>query len=206
MKIKLQDVIDLYEKYCLIYRRNISYSKYNALGKEFSDLVSNKKSDSLLLRESLLEHVGNLPVVAIFLYPYLEHREEIDLGKVLTMLAIHDIGELVVGDEHPHKKTDEHIDKEKDAALGLLHTNYHDMFCEYEDRNTLEAKFAKSVDVFSTFLSDQILPKNLVKERFRIHDFSWRVIEEKRYEIFAWDSFLKDLFVEVVERYKAIEG
>jgi hypothetical protein len=149
--------------------------------------------------------VGNLPVVATFLYPYLEQKENIDLGRVLTMLAIHDIGETVVGDGHPHRKTQEHIESEYHAALGLLSESYHRILDEYEARESFDAKYAKAVDVFSTFLSDQLHPPVMVQTRLRMHGFSWQEIEEKRYKVFEWDSFLRELFLEVIKRYKVIE-
>jgi 5'-deoxynucleotidase YfbR-like HD superfamily hydrolase len=199
-------LVELHKNYSLIHRRNISYDKYAVLEK-LGLLESQKITvDQSIVRESLLEHVGNLPLVATFLYPYLEQKENIDLGRVLTMLAIHDIGETVVGDAHPHRKTQEHIESEYKAALELLSESYHSLLNEYEAWESLDAKFAKAVDVFSTFLSDQLHPPAAVQARLKIHGFSWQEIEEKRYKVFEWDTFLKEFFAEVVERYKAIES
>jgi HD domain len=199
-------IIELHKNYSLIHRRNVSYDKYVVLEK--CGLLESQKVtvDQPIISESLLEHVGNLPVVATFLYPHLEQKEKIDLGRVLTMLAIHDIGEVVVGDGHPHRKTQEHIESEYQAALGLLSPNYHQLLDEYETRESLDAKYAKAVDVFSTFLSDQLHPPTMVRTRLRMHGFSWQEIEEKRFKIFEWDAFLKELFWEVVSRYKTIES
>ncbi|MBP9686840.1 MAG: hypothetical protein KBD66_03520 [Candidatus Doudnabacteria bacterium] len=80
------------------------------------------------------------------------------------------------------------------------------MFDEYEAWESFDAKFAKAVDVFATFLTDQLLPPAMVKARFSAHGFSWQVFEEKRYAVFAWDSFLKELFAEVITRFKIIES
>ncbi len=199
-------IIELHKDYSLIHRRNVSYDKYVVL--ENLGLIKSHKItvDQPIISESLLEHVGNLPVVATFLYPHLEQKEKIDLGRVLTMLAIHDIGETVVGDGHPHTKTREHIESEYQAALGLLSENYHKLLDEYEARESLDAKYAKAVDVFSTFLSDQLHPPTMVQTRLKMHGFSGQEIEEKRSKIFAWDAFLRVLFLEVVKRYKIIES
>lgn len=43
--------------------------------------------DDVVVRESLMEHVGSLPVLATALYPYI-HDNEVNLGDTLTMLAI----------------------------------------------------------------------------------------------------------------------
>lgn len=56
-----------------------------------------------LVRETLIEHVAILPILATALYPYI-NDSEVDLGEALIMLAIHDIGELVVGDENVFTK------------------------------------------------------------------------------------------------------
>ncbi|MBP9686841.1 MAG: HD domain-containing protein [Candidatus Doudnabacteria bacterium] len=93
----LNALIKLHKDYALVHRRAISYDKYKIL-----DITS---VDQTRILESLLEHVGSLPVVATFLYPYLEQKEKVDLGRTLTMLAIHDIGEIIVGDAHSHRKT-----------------------------------------------------------------------------------------------------
>ena len=199
-------LIELHKNYCLIHRRNISYDKYKVL-EELGLLESQKIAvDQPIISESLLEHVGNLPMVATFLYPYLEQKERIDLGRVLTMLAIHDIGETVVGDEHPYMKTSEHKESEYQAAKSLLSESYYYLLDEYEARETLDAKYAKAVDVFSTFLSDQLHSPIMVQTRLKMHGFSWQEIEEKRYGIFEWDLFLRELFLEVVRRYKTIES
>jgi len=41
-------------------------------------------------------HVGHLPVIASYLHQFCEHKDSIDLGRTLMMLAIHDIGETIV--------------------------------------------------------------------------------------------------------------
>lgn len=199
-------LVELYKSYSLVHRRNLSYDKYAVLGN--MGLLESQRiaPDQPVVCESLLEHVGNLPVVATFLYPHLEQRDRINLGRVLTMLAIHDIGETIVGDGHPHRKTQEEAKVEYKAALSLLSESYHKLLAEYEAWETLDARYAKAVDVFSTFLSDQLQPPKMVQTRLKIHGFSWQEVEKKRYEVFEWDAFLKGLFSEVIKRYQGIES
>lgn len=82
--------------------------------------------DDNLIQESLIEHVGSLPIIAVFLHPYLEI--DVDLGKVLTMLAIHDIGETVLGDELTFTKSNLSGDLEYIEGKKLLHQNYHKLY------------------------------------------------------------------------------
>ena len=197
-KHTLNKLLALYTDYSHIHRRTIALDKYDLISR------SNPKiePENELVRESLLEHVGSLPIVATYLYPLLEHRSNIDLGKVLILLAIHDIGETVVGDAHPHPKTEDLIKSEYQQALSLLPGEYHPYLEEFENKITPESKFAKSVDVFVTFLSDLMLPPDFVARRLSAYEFSSKVFFEKRYEIFAWDSSLTELFEEVIRRYQ----
>ncbi len=196
------EILNLYKNYCMTHRRVISLDKY-LVAKEVG-VFEQDKPDQKIIIESLLEHVGVLPIVATFLYPHLHNKDKIDFGKVLLMLAIHDIGETVNGDLHPHRKTEKDIFNEQEAAKNLLNKRYHETYDEFENQQTLEAKFAKAVDVFSTFLADLFLPTDLVKERLKIYDFSWQLFEEKRRSVFMWDFFLNELFDEIIERYKKI--
>lgn len=48
--------------------------------------------DDELVRETLMEHVGSLPMLATALFPYVVNDSDVKLGDALTILAIHDIG------------------------------------------------------------------------------------------------------------------
>jgi hypothetical protein len=198
-------LIELYARYSNVYRRTISWSKFKDSQGQEHPVDAELTLGSKLFRETLLEHVGSLPIIAAYLHPHLEHAQHVNLGKVLSMLAIHDIGETVVGDGHPHRKSPEFIDTERRVALALLSSDLHGLFEECEAGETLEAKYAKSVDVFSTFLADQLIPPTLVRQRLIMNGFPWEEIEKKRYEVFAWDAFLKELFNEVGRRYREID-
>lgn len=199
---EFDEILKLFKDYTNVRRRTIALDKYQELQK--TKIGADIRPMDLLVRESLVEHVGSLPIVATYLYPKLEHKEKIDLGKVLIMLGIHDIGETVVGDGHPHQKTQTFVDDEFAAALSLLPEMYHDYLGEYEERKTLDAKFAKSVDVFATFLTDQLLPPEFVAERHDLYGFSWKQMDEKRDKMFNWDNYLHELFKEVIVRYQAM--
>jgi len=168
------ELLELYQKYTAMHRRTIAFDKYQELVRLKPEAAVQTPVDDPIFQESLLEHVGCVPMIAAFLYPY--------------------------------QKTQEFLNAEHNAALQLLPEQYHDLFNEYDARETLDAKFTKSVDVFSTFLADQLLPRELVQQRLQAHGFSWLIVGEKRYEIFIWDAFLRELFDEVIERYQIIEG
>lgn len=108
----------------------------------------NVKKDRL---ESIAEHVYGCLILAISLHS--ELNLELDLGKTLEMLAIHELEELVIGDVTPLDNIDKKDlkDKAKEAVFSFVkNLNQSDFLMnltdEYNEGKSLEAKFAKAVD------------------------------------------------------------
>ncbi|MBT3690392.1 HD domain-containing protein [bacterium] len=195
------ELIKLQTKYTKTDRAITTREKYEAfyLNKFVKELDFNNK----LLRESLIEHVGHLPIIATFLYPHIENRDKIDLGKTLLMLAIHDIGETEVGDVITYKKTKEHQNLEIAAAKNILDESYIDIFQEFEDVESLEAKFAKAIDSLAPLLHEVDLP-DVTAKRFKYFGFNEETIIKKKRPLFIWDSVLLGIFDYCIEEYKKI--
>jgi putative hydrolase of HD superfamily len=78
----------------------------------------------------------------------------IDLPKVIQMLLIHDIVEIDAGDVIVYNINTEEKEKKESAAaqriFGILPDDQRDEFIglwrEFEERNTIEARFATAVD------------------------------------------------------------
>lgn len=101
--------------------------------------------------ESIAEHVYGCLILAISLHS--ELNLELDLGKTLEMLAIHELEELAIGDVTPLDKIDKKDlkDKAKEAVFSFVkNLNQSDFLMnltdEYNEGKSLEAKFAKAVD------------------------------------------------------------
>jgi hypothetical protein len=122
--------------------------------------------EDALIRETLLEHIGSLPMVATTLYPYIAD-DDVDLGQSLIMLAIHDIGELVTGDEMTFTKKAASKLPESEAALKLLHSSYHETYRDVESQSTQTAKFAKAVDKITPDIFDYLTPADITIWRFK---------------------------------------
>lgn len=119
-----------------------------------------------LVRETLIEHVGSLPIVATALYPYI-NDEDVNIGDSLTMLAIHDIGELITGDENTFTKQKDASQREYEAGLSILHESYHDLYKDVESKTSKSAKFAKSIDKITPDIFDYLTPANITIERYK---------------------------------------
>lgn len=114
-------------------------------------------------RENDAEHSWHLAVMAIVLA---EHSDRpIDLLKVLKMVLIHDVVEIDAGDTFFYSSTENHDNREEELAaakriFGILPEEQAEeliaIWNEFEDAETNEAKFAKSLDRFEPLLQDAV--------------------------------------------------
>jgi len=111
--------------------------------------------------ENDAEHSWHLAMMAIVL---VEHTEEnIDILKVIKMVLIHDIVEIDSGDvfiydmEKNHNNTEEELKGAK-RIFGLLPqeqaTEYINLWLEFEEGKSKEAKFAKAMDRLEPILQN----------------------------------------------------
>ena len=105
-------------------------------------------------QESVAEHTWMMSVAAVLMAPHLQHP--VDLGQTLKLIALHDIAEAINGDipyfEESARKNTKLADETKametmrgmlPAASGKLLL---ELWREYEDCETEEAKFARALD------------------------------------------------------------
>jgi len=159
--------------------------------------------NDLLVREPLIEHSGSLPIVATTIYPYI-NNQDVDLGKALIMLAIHDIGELTVGDEITFVKTGDK-NNEMTEALKLLPDVLKPYYIDMEERKTDTARFAKAVDKITPDIVDLMTPVEVTLRRYReqIHKEPNQIIEtikEFKHPYMIWNEFMKNLHLEILNR------
>ena len=111
--------------------------------------------------ENDAEHSWHLAIMAMVLA---EHsNEKIDLLKVIKMLLIHDIVEIDAGDTFiydsikNHRNTEEELKAAK-RIFGILPDNQAEeltqLWFEFEKCESVEAKFAKSMDRFEPLLQN----------------------------------------------------
>lgn len=111
--------------------------------------------------ENDAEHSWHLALMAIALS---EHANKpVDILKVIKMVLIHDIVEIDSGDVFLYDKSKSHKNTEEELAaanriFGLLPENQAkeliDLWKEFEDGETDEAKFAKSLDKLEPLLQN----------------------------------------------------
>jgi len=197
----LDNIIFLYERYSKQHRANTQPFHLQKVRSFVKGYVY--KYDDLLVREPLIEHSGSLPIVATAIYPNINNIN-VDLGKALIMLAIHDIGELVTGDEITFTKSgDGH--SEKKQALKLLSPYYHEIYKEMEGRTSDTGRFAKAVDKMTPDIVDLMTPAEITVERYKkfVKKEAKEIVEtikEFKHPYMLWNEFMTNLHLEILAR------
>ena len=90
--------------------------------------------------ESVAAHSWGMAILALRLAP-----ENLDIIKVLSMCLVHDLPEVRIGDLTPHDDVSNKAELER-AAMAMMAPNWLEIFEEYEEGATDEAKFVKQID------------------------------------------------------------
>ncbi len=198
----VENLLQLQKNYSSTYRSIVTHDRHKNVIE--SGLLKEYNYDSEIIREPLIEHVGHLPIIASYLHQFIEYKSEVDLGKSLIILSVHDIGETEVGDVITYSKTDSHERSEEDAARKLLPEYLFKYFEEYKKAETFEGRFAKCIDAIAPLLHELVLPK-ITAERFKYHNFSVDKIVAKKKTYFDWDPVLSEIFDYIADELRKIE-
>jgi HD domain-containing protein len=197
----LDKIIYLYEGYSKEHRASTQPFHLEKVKKTIKDYKYDCRD--LLIREPLIEHSGSLPIVATTIYPHIKD-ESVDLGKALIMLAIHDIGEIVVGDQMFFATNGSSNESEKKEALKLLPLFYHDLYLDMEERRTNTGKFAKAIDRITPEILDLMAPAKVSIERYRVYfngkEDPIKTIDSVNGPFMIWNNFMENLHSEIMRR------
>jgi hypothetical protein len=194
----------LFEKYSLERRATTQPYLLNKVKETVKDYTY--QPDDELVRETLMEHVGSTPVVATTLFPYLEDNE-VNIGDSLTMLAIHDIGELITGDEITFTKKASSKNPEYEAALKLLNPIYHKIYDDLETKTSKSAKFAKAIDKITPDIMDYLTPADITVWRFKhfvgieADQIIDMIVQHKR-PYMLWNPFMTEFHTHLIEKLR----
>ena len=110
-------------------------------------------------QENDAEHAWHMAIMAYLLKEYA--NEEFDVAKAMMMALIHDIVEIDAGDTYAYDTKnlatqEEREEKAANRIFGMLPDEQKkemlDLFYEFEEGKTPEAKFAKTMDNFQPIL------------------------------------------------------
>lgn len=110
--------------------------------------------------ESVAEHIFGVQMLAIAMKS--EYEYDIDIMKVVFMLAVHELGEIVIGDLTMFEiSKEEKAKREKEAVhkilCGLLDgKEIENLFTEFDSHSTKEAMFAYQCDKLECDLQSRL--------------------------------------------------
>ena len=110
--------------------------------------------------ESVAEHVFSTQMLALAIYS--EYEYDIDIKKVLYMLAIHELGETIIGDITMFQMNTQEKEKIEHEAVhsilsSLINGEYiEELFLEFDSHSTKEALFAYHCDKLEADLQAKI--------------------------------------------------
>lgn len=209
----LNEVEFLFENYSREVRATTQPYQLAKIQDKFADYQYHPDDD--VVRETLMEHVGSLPMLATAVYPFIDNAD-VDLGQALVMLAIHDIGELITGDENVFTKNVDSKIAEREGALKLLHKSYHDIFDEMETQSSPTAKFAKAIDKINPDIIDYLAPADITVLRYKgfagletADEITDLIVKFKR-PYMLWSPFMTEfhelLMDELAKKIKSTQG
>ena len=110
--------------------------------------------------ESVAEHIYGVQMLAIAMKS--EYKYDIDIQKVIFMLAIHELGETVIGDITQFQISKEEKERIEHEAVHKILSNLIDgkyieeLFLEFDEHKTEEAIFAYQCDKLECDLQSKI--------------------------------------------------
>lgn len=117
----------------------------------------NVNSDRL---ESVAEHIYGVQMLAIAMKS--EYQEDVDIMKVVMMLAVHELEEIIIGDLTLFQISNEEKEKIGHKAIeeilnGLMEKDkIKALIIEFDERKTNEAKFAYQCDKLECDLQSKV--------------------------------------------------
>ena len=143
-----------------------SISKFYAITNRLVNVIRTGWKDWHVQRErleSVAEHIFGTQMLALALYSeYQEEFKDIDIMKVIYMIAIHELGETIIGDltrfqiskEEKKKIEEEAVNKILDGLL--CGEEIKQLFLEFDNRSTKEGMFAHLCDKLECDLQSKL--------------------------------------------------
>lgn len=203
MTITSQELLDEILKaqfdYAKIFRKTLSLSRYKLVLDQ--KILSEDDLFNEIIRESDLEHIGHLPLLATLIHPHLQNRDKVDLAKSLLYLALHETPERIVGDMLNEDKTEKYSNDELKAAKELLSGHYKHYYELYEDFHFLKninAIFAYSIDRIAPFIYYEVQSPKTRIPRWKEMGLSMEKVRNSNVKHMEWDSTMKGLLEEIL--------
>ena len=154
-------------------------------------------------QENDAEHAWHMAIMIYLLKEYA--NEEFDVAKAMMMALIHDIVEIDAGDTYAYDTKnlatqEEREEKAANRIFGMLPDEQKkemlDLFYEFEEGKTPEAKFAKTMDNFQPILLND---SNNGKD-WRVHQIKKSQVEKRQKNSQLGSKDIWEYTSELIER------
>jgi len=152
--------------------------------------------------ENDAEHSWTISIMALLLKEY--SNFQINIERIISMLLIHDIVEIDAGDTflYSEDRKNKHEDETKSAEriFGLLDKDqkkyFIDLWKEFEERKTNEAKFAAVFDRLEPLMQNYILEGYTWKK----YNITYEMVIEKNKHIKEASEEIWEFVLKILER------
>ncbi len=155
--------------------------------------------------ENCAEHSWHAAVMAMILID--KNNKDLDQLKIIKMLLIHDLVEIYAGDAFLYDETarDESVEKELKAMAKLKSIlpadsgqELEDLWNEFEKRETLDAKYAASLDGLQPLLNHL----HVKEDNFNPDKLSAEMVHDKKSYIKEFSPELWPVVVDTISKSK----
>ena len=172
---------------------------------EFKNIKRYSPVKGRKLAENDAEHTWRTLMWFLLLEPFLEKK--VDSEKILKMILIHDLPETYTGDEIAFSKNHIHFKKEYKGAKKIfkkfpkqIAQKYFNLWKEFEDNKTKEAKIARAIDKLQPLLQHIELKWN---------GWKWtkkgvEIVEKDKRRHMEFDSSLLSVYEHLISRARKI--
>lgn len=109
--------------------------------------------------QSVAEHIANMIFCAYYFRSKIEEQDILNMDEVVSIILMHDMGEIETGDIPTTHKTETHKNEEreaikliKDKSPDFIKNRIEKVFEGQEHPVTLEERFARAIDKFEGLL------------------------------------------------------
>lgn len=125
--------------------------------------------------ESVASHSWGMSLLAMKLCP-----ENLDLSKVLQICIVHDLPESIVGDITPYDGVSkEEKKKMESSAMRNIAPEFFELWKEYEDQSSEEARFVKRMDKLDMSIQAMIYKKQIEMDSEAFIQSAKKYLEEE---------------------------
>ena len=125
--------------------------------------------------ETVASHSWGMSLLAMKLCP-----ENLDLSKVLQICIVHDLPESIVGDITPYDGVSKEDKKKMESdAMKNIAPEFLELWEEYENQTSEEAKFVKRMDKLDMSVQAMIYKKQLAMDSETFIESAKKYLEEE---------------------------